>query len=1064
MRPLLLCAMALSSFAAGACLAQVTAGEILGLVYDASNHCLEGARVVARDLDTGATSHTITNQRGKFRFAALTPGRYTLLVEKTGFQRYVRELVQLRANEVVTLAVTLKPARSPEAVSVLSDGTTPPEFGPGVSANFDAARISELPLAGGRNILRLALLDVAVNPLSPGQTEYASGGVSFSVNGARTRSNNFLIDGLASNDPSITGLTQVINAPEAVANFQILTRQFAPELGGAAGSTISIATQRGTNHFHGSLFWFHNNNRLNSRSNLDKMPVGSPPRARFVRAPWRVQNQVGATLGGPLRRQASFFFASLLRWTDHQLNSGTTIRGVPTEEGRAMLAQLAGGRPTVKMLLDHLPAAQSPAPGVTAMVTVDGQSVRIPLGALGSSARSSQDNTQWSLRLDHRISERHALGGRYLFNDQLSSGVGQATPPGLTTRAPVRRQAAAAWVHSSFSASSYGQLRLGWQRFASASLAEHPKAQTIPSLEVTELGLTGFNAASTRTALGLAVNLPVVRINNTYQAQYALGISRGTHALSSGVELRQQHMSGFFTATTRGRLLYSTLQDLVNDVAQVATITVPVAGGEQHQHYRLYDFAWFWQDRWQLTPALTLTYGIRYESPGNPVSSLQKPNQRVLAAVGGDPAYRLEDVPPRDTNNLAARLGFSYRFAAHTGWLARLAGDDGLVLRGGYGRSYDFPFFNIAVNIASGFPFWNVVTLPPQTRGSFALIEAAKSSPPAVSNPMLATRTMVGADFRSPYAEQFGLSLERPVGRQWLVNARYAVTKGTALYQTIDGNPTLPANNNRGTLRVDPTRGVIRLRANATGSIYHGLQVGVRRRLADGLILEAHYGWSSFIDGASDIFNPAASGDVAVAQDSFNRRAERGRSSYDRPHRFTLYAVYELPFFPRARGLVARLLGGWQISPFVTLQSGAPFSVLDGADPGYRLTGIDALVGNAIRANSNTRLDLARMSVQQIFWSGGAALFSRVSAQKPLGDLGRNILRADGVADVDVALAKNFRMGDSGRLQFRAEAYRVFNTRDFGIPEARLSSPNFLNQWGQDGGRRRVALALRYLF
>jgi hypothetical protein len=263
---------------------------------------------------------------------------------------------------------------------------------------------------------------------------------------------------------------------------------------------------------------------------------------------------------------------------------------------------------------------------------------------------------------------------------------------------------------------------------------------------------------------------------------------------------------------------------------------------------------------------------------------------------------------------------------------------------------------------------------------------------------------------------------------------------------------------------VDPTRGVIRLRANATSSIYHSLQTSLEKRLSRNFALGAHYTWSAYIDGASEIFNPSVSGEVAVAQDSFNRRADRGRSTYDRPRRFTANAVYEVPLVRQQHGVLAKLLGGWQVSPFITLQSGAPFTALDGADPGFRLSGIDSLVGNAIRANTATGLDLSRMSVQELFWAGGARLFSRVTAQNPLGNLGRNALRADGITHVDIGIIKNTKVSETNTLQFRAEFYNSSNTRDFGIPESRVSSANFLDQWGQDGGNRRIVLALRYVF
>ena len=227
--------------------------------------------------------------------------------------------------------------------------------------------------------------------------------------------------------------------------------------------------------------------------------------------------------------------------------------------------------------------------------------------------------------------------------------------------------------------------------------------------------------------------------------------------------------------------------------------------------------------------------------------------------------------------------------------------------------------------------------------------------------------------------------------------------------------------------------------------------------------MAAHYTWSTFIDDVSDIFNPSSSGDVAVAQDSFNRHADRGRSTYDRPHRFALNGIIEVPFMRNRQGILGQLLGGWDVSGFLTLQSGPPFSPLNGSDPGNRLTGISLQVGNAIRPNLNTTLDLSGMSLEEIIAAGGRNLFSEVTPLNPLGNAGRNILRADGINNVDLGISKS-RIRDAGRLQVRAEFYNLFNSRDFGIPEATISNPGFGLQWNTNGGGRRIVLGLRYVF
>jgi hypothetical protein len=412
--------------------------------------------------------------------------------------------------------------------------------------------------------------------------------------------------------------------------------------------------------------------------------------------------------------------------------------------------------------------------------------------------------------------------------------------------------------------------------------------------------------------------------------------------------------------------------------------------------------------------------------------------------------------------------------------LGFLTGGDKLVFRGGYAITHDYTFINIALNVASSFPFVAAVSLTANTNFAGNLsVPNAFTTLPGVSNsgvnPNTFTRTIVGEDFRSPYYQSFSFEGQREFGRDVVFRLGYVGSKGSALFQTIDGNPrrleTLAPNSctptftgaNPDSCRADRTSAVVRLRANAASSIYHSMQASVEKRLSRGFSAGVHYTWSSFIDLASEIFNPS-SGEVAVAQDSFNRRADRGRSAYDRPHRLSGNFVYELPWYQEQRGFAGHLLGGWQVNGFFTFQSGAPFTVLNGSDPAGALGGINSLVGDAIRPNVVTNLPLSGMAIPEIIAAGGASLFQRITAAQRVGNAGRNILRADGINNVDFGIFKNTRISENHRIQLRAELNNATNTRDFGIPDGRVSSANFLNQWGTNGGNRRIVLGLRYIF
>jgi len=1026
----------------GAVSAQVTTAEILGTVHDSSGGVVAGATVEVRNTGTNIVRSVQSSTDGRFRVPQLPPGSYLVTISQSGFGKYVQGPIVLRLGQDAELDIKLEVAGVTETISVSSDATLLNTTNSEVGTNFDVKRIGDLPMAPNRNILNLALQIPGVSQLSSGNSSFASGGVSFSVNGMRTRSNNFMLDGQDSNNASVGGLVQEVNNPDIVAEFRVVTNQFAPEYGRAAGSVVNILTKSGTNAFHGSAYWTYNGNKLNARSNLDKRT--------FKAAPWRVEDQFAGTLGGPIIKNRTFFFASGLRWTDHRYASGTPIGAAPTAEGQAVLKNAVGNLPQVAALLANLPAAQAPT-GQNASFTYAGKTYTVPLGTLSGAASNVADYWQWSGRVDHRFNDKHSLYGRYMFDDRATVS-GQSVPPGLTASTPARRQALALGFNSTLSANTFNEFHANANRVSSVTNAANPAAITIPSIEISELGMTGFNDSSSRTAIGLAVNLPQSQALTNYQISDNFGWLRGRHSFKFGVDLRRQDQNQDFNPTIRGRLGYNTLNDFVADTAATATVNTFLPGVGRWQSYRYYDYAFFLQDEWRVASNFTVTYGIRYETPGNPADFLKRVNDKVVANNNNDPRYVFTPVPPRDLNNWAPRVGFNYKL------------NDKTILRGGYSRTYDLIFNNIYLNIYSAFPFTQVNSLASKTPNSYTWVYGLGFGGVAAPkvDPLQVARTIVAGDFRSPYAEQFSFQTQRELAKDWIATLGWVGTKGTALFQTIDGNPT--ALDSKGAWRVDPTQGVRRLRANAASSSYHSLQASLEKRLSKNFTFAAHYTWSTFIDYASEVFNPSNAGEVAVAQDSFNRRADRGRSTYDRPQRFSINGVYELPFFRDQKGLAGRVLGGWQLSGFLTFQAGPPFSPLNGSDPGLRLSGIDGLVGNAIRPNLNTNLDLASMKLPEIMAAGGRTLFSPVTAANPIGNVGRNILRADGINNLDLSITKNFKVSENNILQYRAEFYNSTNTRNYGIPEARVNSSAFGLEGNTDGGNRRIVMGLRYTF
>jgi hypothetical protein len=1108
-----------------------TTGTISGSVQNEKGEAIPGATVTVRQVETNISQTAQTGDQGTYRFPNLPVGAYEVTVEASGFAKYVQSGITLALNQDAVVDVGMKVGGVNEVVNVVENAallnTTTAEVG----TRFDQRRLAELPLATNRNVYNVALSAAGVSQLQSNQSGFTNG-INYSANGGRLRSNNFLIDGQDNNDFGVAGAAIALNNPDLIQEVRLVTNQFSAEFGRNSSSIFNAITKSGSNEYHGSGFWFHNDNALNACSNLNKAAGFCNPSATDpsrTKAPFRIENQLGGTIGGPLHlprfgeggrsiisgKDRTFFFFSIQRWWDRRLGQGVSVDGVPTEAGRAVLQQQAGNRAQVRALLDFLPPAQT-ALNTSESFTIGGQSFPVALGRLTGSSSFIFDDWQTSFRVDHRFSDKHTLNARYIYQDGNTSGAGQSTPPGYESSNVSRSQGVNLVLASVLSPRVVNEARAAFLRAASATVAADLRAEAIPSIQITSLNLQGLNAGATRTAIGLAANLPQDSIRNTYQLQDNVSISTGNHSFKFGADIRRQQLHQLFKPTTRGHLVYANLNNFVNDLGNVQ-INRDLPGVARVLHLDWHDFYFYGQDEWKIRPNFTLTLGLRYENAGQPIQDLVDFNAPVLAAAGGDERFRVRPIPGRDSNNLEPRLGFNWnprtREGGPLGWLT---GGDRLVIRGGYSRTHDYAYTNIALNIWSSFPF---VAAFNQTNvaGAFANLFNLPV------NPANFTRTTVTEDFDSPTYDSFSLEMQRELSRDLVVRLGYVGSKGSGLFESIDGNPVVfrtdPANSALNPpVRTDPTTGPVRLRANSGNSIYHSMQASMEKRLSRGFSGGVHFTWSTFIDTMSEIFNNSGS-EIALAQDPYNRALDRGRSSYDRPLRLSGNVVYELPWFQEQRGFVGHVLGGWQFNTFFTFQSGAPFSPLNGSDPTGTLGGLASAVGIATRPNAFIDVNASRRSMEElyaidqqlraqavaqaqaIFASiGGAAsapagplpgtlpltLFAAPSGRvvvaangtrsvvvdfngllpgQRAGTAGRNILRADGIGNVDFGILKNTNLGENRRLQLRADFFNLTNTRNFGTPASTVTGgTNFLNQWATDGGNRRVIVGIRYVF
>jgi len=1061
---------------------QSSTGAIQGSVTDQNGAVIPNATVTTTNSATGFTRSTITDKEGRYRFVNIPIGTYDLTTDAPNFSKFVRSGITLDSGQEAMVNVVLEAGKIHEAVTVNENAPMLNSTTAQVATRFDNRRLSELPISPNRSVYNVLPSVPGIGQPAPGQTSSVTG-ISYSAMGGRIRSNNFMIDGQDVNDTVFAGSGFALNNPDAFQEVLILTNQFKAEYGRNSGSVVNFVGRSGTNDHHGSLFWYHNNEYLNSCNNLDKAasfaPTGYCNRNAVTddrkRAPKRSQNQIGFTFGGPLTlpwfgdgdnaliwkgTDRTFIFADYQRWSDRSQNSGARLTGAPTDAGRAVLRSVAAGRPQVQALLDFVPAGI--ANGNWARFSVDGESEQlVELGNFTSSSPFLFDDRQGSVRIDHRFNKNHLIYGRYRADTQRSTGSGQVTPPGNTLITSVNSAAATIVLNSIVTTKVTNEVRVAWSHFRSAGDAEDQRSKLIPSIAIPGLGLVGNPLA--RTAIGFPPTHPGSRRSHLYQFSDAVSYVKGDHNIKFGVELRRTATRIDVFTNARGQLTYARtgsqpiddISNFINDFATAGSINLPLPGGSMTAFYRWNEVYLFAQDEWRLRNDLTFTFGVRYEYPGDSFGYLEEVNERVLAVNDNNPAFRSTPVPEADANNFMPRIGFNWNpRTGKKGLIGLITGGNKLVLRGGYARTYDASFMNVNENMFLSFPF----AATQDVSGERAFERLRTTTAPNISRPNRIERLIVSEDFRAPAADQISFDVQRELARDLLLQVGYVRTRGTGLMQVVDGNPCRPGLDCRPPnfgRRVDPNREAVRLYTNSAASTYDAMQASLTKRLSNNFSAGLHYTWSTFIDDGSDIFAASAT-ENALPQDPFNRRSSRARSSYDRPHRLTGNFVYELPFYVAQRQLSGRLLGGWQVNSIFTFQSGAPFSVSVGSaiNPSCALC----------RPDLNTALDLSSMSISEIRAAGGANLF-RSPGLKP-GNAGRNILRADSLELVDIGVVKNTRLTESVRVQLRADMFNAFNRRNFGIPAASISDlgSTFLDQWATNGGNRRIVLAARLVF
>jgi hypothetical protein len=1028
---------------------------LFGTVTDVGGGVVAGAAITAVNAQTGFARATVSGTDGTYAITQLPVGIYAVKGELAGFQTFVEEHVRVQVDENRRVNMVMKPGAVTETVTVASSIAQVDTRAGALREVVDSQRIVELPL-NGRNPLQLQYLVAgAGGRAAQGQAQNES----VSINGSRSNANNYALDGADNHDPYFN-TPAVFPSPDALEEFSLQTSSYGADKGRNAGAFMNAVTKSGTNVLHGSAFEFLRNETLNARNFFAN---SVPPFKR---------HQFGATGGGPIRRDRTFFFASYQRTTQRSAPGSVTATVLSEAQRRGDFSSVStplrdprgGTFPGNVIPADRLHPASLKF--LEAFVPLPNRGGRL----LSFASEETLEDNQIIGKVDHQMSGANRLSGRFLYNFN-DRGEATGNLPGFLAAIEYSNWSFAVSDLHVFSPRATNSLTFSYNDIDRRQLSVVPGNRTW-----TDLG-AGFTRPFTAEApagmhtmvdgyFNAFSRFPLNHFRQNIQISDVVTVTRGAHLLKFGGDVRrsildlQELFRGDpfvrFRATFTGEAAADFLLGLPSQIEQIA---------EDTNHPRTTEYAAFVQDDWTVTPRLTLNMGLRWD-PYLPfidetdrfsqVREGQRSRVFPTAPVGfvfpGDDGVERSIIEPR-VASFGPRLGFAFD----------PAGNGKTSVRGGYGVFYSQIRQQAHNQISTNQPFSLKLTLNNPSGGITNPYADTGNpfpfTPPATDQARASYRfltpmnvTQWDRDFRNAVAHQWNLNVQRQLWRSYIVTVAYVGSRANHLFMTNELNPAIfgaPGRTLDERRRLFPTFASITNQSSDARSTYHALQMTVNKRLSRGFTLQSNYTWSKLLDTASH--------DGAGPANPFDVESNRGPSDFDIAHRFVASYIWQLPQLAGRSAVVRHVLGGWETNGIVTLESGAPFSVVSGRDNSQSGVNRDRadLVGDP-------KLDPGRSRAALIAEYFSRAAF-RTNAAGTFGSAGRNILRGPGFANVDFGLIKNVPLGASRRLQFRTEVFNLFNRVNLGTPVNSVSAPNFA-QIISAGSPRVIQLALKYAF
>jgi Carboxypeptidase regulatory-like domain/TonB dependent receptor len=1035
----------------------VETATVTGVVRDNSGAVIAKAQVNIRNAATGLTSSTVTDSQGLYVSPPLDPGDYTVEFESAGFgkvQEHLRLEVGQRAAADAVLAVGNAGTQTVtvEATNELLESETST-----VSNLRSEEAVKDLPL-NGRNFAELLGLGAGV---VPAQTQIVSvpyaqqrGPSSYAFNGLRYQENHLLLDGIGDNE-NHNGLGVVIFPPiDAVQEFSEETTDADARYGRGNAGTINLIYKSGSNHYHGELFEFFRNSALDAKNYFDK-----------AAKPGFKMNEFGATFGGPLLTRNdphTFFFAD---YSGQRTRQGLTdVDTVPdfqlTSTGYNFSAYpQAIKNPTtgVPYVNNFIPLSDVNSTGANILNLY--QKYASPNIAGTTTANNFLFNPERSVtedafdvKVDHRFSDADNAFIRYSqARDSIAQpGILPVPLVGTVICGPAQDPAHQSVISEThiFSPTVINTARFGWSRFfvyaqnwdAGLNL---PTQLGIPGVEVAgnpaSDGLPVMTFAGD-TAIGDAGNSPTHIGTNNYQSDDNVNIVHGKHSLDIGVELVRLQYNMFQTNDEHGNFSFGTVYsglawtDLLFGAPKTGVYAFP--NGNDGFGFRQTDLSFYGQDNYKVSSRLTLNLGVRYENfLGWPWTEVENRMYNFVPSLSTTQLNKVgtNGVPRSGANgnnlNFMPRVGFALKLTPKT------------VVHAGYGIYYSAPNVTNSDGLSNNAPsvdYWafnnsSVYGAAASNGTPFNYASDGFVHTPATNASNLPAGLPVYAQdpqAKTPYSEQWHLTIQRELAPSTTLSVAYVGTKGVHLDDLVDINAGSPGTTDVTVARPYPFFAqIFQLQTNQISS-YNGLQVSAERR-ARGLSFLASYTYSHALDeNTSSPGSPLAN--------PYNLRADYGDSDLNVPNRFVASANYQLPF--KADGALNPWVQGWQVNAILQYFDGIPFSVTSANGVGDGLTPRSETVPGL----GNGSLSPGKRSLQEWF---NTSAFVSIPLTGPLangqwGDSGRNILQGPGTKNVDFSVFKNFQLAESKVLQIRGEFFNLFNTPQFNNPSATAPTPS----------------------